>query len=203
MATASFGEEEVPSMSFMTRRQRKDVGALGRGDCNGDTSASAGRQRRNRGEATLAVIAEGWPQEKRGWADLARKIDGREEANNNAVGRGRGPQLLRLPGLQGQMRAELSVVAPESARLGSSRVRKLTCVSLSDRPPYDLQSPSTFASVSNDVVCRILVATASNRSYPYRGGYAGARPDVLVLRRSYPCLFGHIALDRPHLHRGG
>ncbi|RWV94436.1 hypothetical protein GW17_00043018, partial [Ensete ventricosum] len=86
--------------SFTTRRQRKDAGDLGRGDCNGDTSASAGRQRRNRGEATLAVIAEGWPQERRGRADLARKIDGREEASNSAVGSGRGPHLLRLPMLQ-------------------------------------------------------------------------------------------------------
>ncbi|RWW72871.1 hypothetical protein BHE74_00019297 [Ensete ventricosum] len=48
---------------------------------------------------------KGWPQEKRGRANLARKINGREEAGNNAVGRGRGPRLLRLPGLQGQMRA--------------------------------------------------------------------------------------------------
>ncbi|RWW46099.1 hypothetical protein BHE74_00047995 [Ensete ventricosum] len=44
----------------------------------------------------------GWPQEKCGRADLARKIDDREEAGNNAVGRGRGPGLPRL---QGQMRA--------------------------------------------------------------------------------------------------
>ncbi|RWW52077.1 hypothetical protein BHE74_00041529, partial [Ensete ventricosum] len=42
---------------------------------------------------------------KRDRADLARKIDGREEAGNNAVGRGRGPRLLRLPRLQGHMRA--------------------------------------------------------------------------------------------------
>ncbi|RZS03636.1 hypothetical protein BHM03_00033832 [Ensete ventricosum] len=60
------------------------------------------------GEATVAAIAEGWPQEKHDWADLAGKIDGREEAGNNTVSRGRGPQLLRLPGLQGHMRAATS-----------------------------------------------------------------------------------------------
>ncbi|RRT68061.1 hypothetical protein B296_00011727 [Ensete ventricosum] len=86
MAAAGSGEEEVPSTSFMTRRQRKDDGALGRGDCNGNTSTS-----------------------KHGRADLARKIDDREEADNSAVGRGRGPRLLRLSGLQGQMRAATSV----------------------------------------------------------------------------------------------
>ncbi|RZS16730.1 hypothetical protein BHM03_00048757 [Ensete ventricosum] len=48
---------------------------------------------------------EGLQVQKRDRADLARKIDGREEAGNNAVGRGRGPRLLRLPRLQGQMRA--------------------------------------------------------------------------------------------------
>ncbi|RRT38394.1 hypothetical protein B296_00018741 [Ensete ventricosum] len=64
-------------------------------------STMAGRQRRNRGEAMLVTIVEGWSQEKRGWAVLARKIDGREEAGNSMVGRGRGLHLLRLPGLQG------------------------------------------------------------------------------------------------------
>ncbi|RWV85921.1 hypothetical protein GW17_00052234 [Ensete ventricosum] len=38
---------------------RRSRGALGRRGCNDGTSASAGRQRRNRGEATLAAIAEG------------------------------------------------------------------------------------------------------------------------------------------------
>ncbi|RRT70635.1 hypothetical protein B296_00020777 [Ensete ventricosum] len=57
------------------------------------------------GKQSLLAIVEGWPQEKRGRADLARKIDDREEAGNNAVGKGRGPRLLRLPGLQGHMRA--------------------------------------------------------------------------------------------------
>ncbi|RWV91875.1 hypothetical protein GW17_00045797 [Ensete ventricosum] len=71
-------------------------------------SAMAGRQRSNRGEAMLVAIVEGWPQEKRGLADLARKIDGIEEAGNSAVGRGRGLRLRRLPGLQGQMRAAAS-----------------------------------------------------------------------------------------------
>ncbi|RWV81340.1 hypothetical protein GW17_00057249 [Ensete ventricosum] len=60
------------------------------------------------GRQSLTAIAEGWPQEKHGRADLAGKIDGREEAGNNTVSRGRGPQLLRLPGLQGQMRAAAS-----------------------------------------------------------------------------------------------
>ncbi|RWW70210.1 hypothetical protein BHE74_00022121 [Ensete ventricosum] len=62
------------------------------------------RRREGRGgterKQSLIAIAEGWSQEKRGWADLARKTDGREEAGNSAVGRGRGPRLLRLPGLR-------------------------------------------------------------------------------------------------------
>ncbi|RWW06447.1 hypothetical protein GW17_00030225 [Ensete ventricosum] len=58
------------------------------------------------GRADGSGAAEGWPQKKRGRADLARKIDGRDKAGNSAVGRGRGRRLLRLPGLQGQMRAK-------------------------------------------------------------------------------------------------
>ncbi|RZR94068.1 hypothetical protein BHM03_00022686 [Ensete ventricosum] len=42
----------------------EEGGALGRRGCNDGTSASARRQRKNRGEATLAVITEGWLQEK-------------------------------------------------------------------------------------------------------------------------------------------
>ncbi|RRT56573.1 hypothetical protein B296_00047761 [Ensete ventricosum] len=61
------------------------------------------------GKQSLAAIAEGWPQEKYDRANLACKINDREEADNNAVGRGRGPRLLRLLGLQGQMRAAASV----------------------------------------------------------------------------------------------
>ncbi|RZS04077.1 hypothetical protein BHM03_00034356 [Ensete ventricosum] len=60
------------------------------------------------GRQSLTAIAEGWPQEKRSRANLAHKINGREEAGNSAVGRGRGSRLLRLPGLQGQMRAVAS-----------------------------------------------------------------------------------------------
>ncbi|RZS07207.1 hypothetical protein BHM03_00038000 [Ensete ventricosum] len=85
MAATGSNEEEVSSTSFTMRRQRKDDGALGRGDCNGNTSSS-----------------------KHGRADLARKIDDREEADNSAVGKGRGPRLLRLSRLQGQMRAATS-----------------------------------------------------------------------------------------------
>ncbi|RWV88502.1 hypothetical protein GW17_00049402, partial [Ensete ventricosum] len=51
----------------------EEGGALGRRGCNDGTSASARRQRKNRGEAMLAVITEGWPQEKhsRGQQDEA------------------------------------------------------------------------------------------------------------------------------------
>ncbi|RWW54332.1 hypothetical protein BHE74_00039091 [Ensete ventricosum] len=63
------------------------------------------RSSREVGLADGSGAAEGWLQEKRDRADLTHKIDGREEASNSAVGRGRGPRLLRQ---QGQMRAATS-----------------------------------------------------------------------------------------------
>ncbi|RWW20775.1 hypothetical protein GW17_00015094 [Ensete ventricosum] len=89
------------------------------------------RSSREVGCADGSGAAEGWPQEKRSRADLARKIDGKKEAGNSAIGRGRGPRLLRLPGLQGQMRVLVT------GALQGNHVSDGTCDMLRNLFAYD------------------------------------------------------------------
>ncbi|RZR78422.1 hypothetical protein BHM03_00003754, partial [Ensete ventricosum] len=103
--------QRVPMRKRCPRRllRRGDRGRMLEFSAEEIATVTQGRRRGGRGgtegEQSLAAIAEGWSQEKHDRVDLARKIDGKEEAGNSAVGRGRGPRLLRM---QGQMRAEAS-----------------------------------------------------------------------------------------------
>ncbi|RWW90371.1 hypothetical protein BHE74_00000515 [Ensete ventricosum] len=89
------------------------------------------RSSREVGCADGSGAAEGWPQEKRSRANLARKIDGKKEAGNSAISRGRGPRLLRLPGLQGQMRVLVT------GALQANHVSDGTCDMLRNLFAYD------------------------------------------------------------------